>query len=307
VFYLVPIIIVLGACLAGIEVYLRHLGFGDPPLYQSDPAIGYVLKPSQSSTRLHGCRVVVNSLGMRSDEVTRQKPPNMVRVLVLGDSVPYGGSYIDQADTFCAVAQRILNRKGDHYQVLNAALNAWGPQNIIKYLEKRGTYEADMVIVYLPWGDLNRSFANFHIVPFWSNSPGWALAEFFRHGVWTLFGKCSGRWKSGGPSSGSEILELNLNALKNIRAYCGNKGTPVYFFWSPSKRVVQGRIPDGLTVEKERFYEIIPREITVDMEPLFRKSRNIETLFKDDCHYSQKGHRMVGEALADFISTRHKR
>jgi hypothetical protein len=240
---------------------------------------------------------------MRSDEITEVKPPNKVRILVLGDSVPYGGSYIDQADTFCAVAQQILNTKGQCYQVLNAGTNAWGPQNIAKCLEKRGTYEADMVIVYLPWSDLRRPFSNFHTVPFWSNTPGWALAEFFRHGAWMLFGICSRRWKSGGHSSANQILELNLKALNNIREYCIAKRTSVYFFWSPAREVVQRRSLVDLTIDKDRFYSIIPNRITVDMESVFRKSPNVDSLFKDDCHYSRKGHRFVGKILADFIST----
>jgi len=110
------------AIAAGLELYLSRLGYGDPPLYSYDPAVGYVLKPSQNLSRYRNCRVSINNLGMRSPETSVAKAPGRFRVLVLGDSVPYGGSYIDQDDTFCYVAQRLLNRSSERYEILNAGV-----------------------------------------------------------------------------------------------------------------------------------------------------------------------------------------
>ncbi|AFM22770.1 SGNH/GDSL hydrolase family protein [Desulfomonile tiedjei] len=173
------------AALVGLgvaEIYLQRLGYGNPPLYSYDPAIGYVLKPNQALKRVNNCRVSINSLGMRSPDYTSEKPANVFRTLLVGDSVPFGGSYIDQQDTFCSLAEQLLTEEtGRKYQILNAGVNAYGPQNVLKYLETRGTYGADLVVVYFPWGNLRRDFTNFYVLPFWSTNPQWALNEFFRH------------------------------------------------------------------------------------------------------------------------------
>jgi hypothetical protein len=74
----------LGCAGLVLELALRYEGFGNPPLYQADLATGYALKPSQNVVRLHGSRVLINSLGLRSAETTSHKPQGIFRVLVLG-------------------------------------------------------------------------------------------------------------------------------------------------------------------------------------------------------------------------------
>lgn len=300
-FFLAPTVFILALCLVSLEIFLRSQGFGNPPLYTSDPSVGYFIKPSQSMYRFHGCRVFINSSGMRSNETTRRKPPGKFRVLVLGDSVPYGGSYIDQDELFCSVAQRELNRGQKSYEILNGGVNAYGPQNVANYLANFGHYDADMVIIYLPWSDLYRDFTTFHTVPFWSNSPRWALAEFFRHGVWRVFGILSRKWKSG--NAREDVVEMNLKAMAHVKAYCEGNGIPVYFFWSPGLRVAQGRSPDDSKEGKMRLRELFPEAIIVDMEPILRKGGELNTLFVDDCHYSRDGHRVIGHFLAKFIKS----
>ncbi len=306
VFALIPTVVVLVVGLVLTEMILSALGFGNPPLYQSDPEVGYVLKPSQNLTRLRGARVFINSLGMRSNEVAANKPAGVYRVLLLGDSVPFGGSYIDQDDLFCSVALRRLHLSGNRYQLLNAGINDYGPRNIWKYLQKHGDYDADMIISYLPWGNLTRHFTNFLQTPFWSNNPDMALAEFFRHGMWRLFGMFSKRWKSAVPNARSESFHLNMQALQNIRVYCQARGIPVYFIWSPYRCVLTGEWEDDHAAEKKEYGRVIGNSLTVDMSPVLEKYSDIDSLYKDDCHYSAEGHRIVGEHLAAFIAARRQ-
>jgi hypothetical protein len=303
---LVPLAIAfltLCLCLAGLEYYLRSDGFGYPPLYESDPAVGYLLKPSQSLTRTNGCRVIINGLGMRSPGTTRNKPKGVSRVLVLGDSVPYGGSYIDQDDIFTSVAERLLNSDGKRYEVLNAGVNALGPRNISAYVRTRGVYQSDMVIIYFPWGNLRRGWTNFYIVPFWSNSPRWALAEYFRQGCWMIFGRLSQRWKDLNAFKNDRNLELNLKALQEVRGYCDKLDTPVYFFWSPGLSNFYQET-DKLDNDRKAFRERFPREVRVDMKPILAAAGDPRKLYKDSVHYSREGHLVVGRYLAAFISTR---
>jgi hypothetical protein len=305
--FVITTVAILGMLtLALMEIVLRLWGFGDPPLYKYDSAVGYVLKPNQDLVRNRACRVHINNLGMRSPNTTSEKPADVYRVLVLGDSVPFGGSFIDQDDTFCYVAERLLNGANNNkrYQILNASVNALGPQNIQKLLETRGTYSADLVIVYFPWGDLTRGFTNFYIVPFWSNNPDWATAEFVRHVVWSYFGKFSRRWKEVTHFESHYFLKPNLEALKAMKAFCDERRVPVFFLWSPSPDVLTGRTPDLLAYEKTRLWRTLPPDALVDLGPQFNKIADVHSLFVDSCHYSKIGHHFAGEILRDFIKAR---
>src|SRR5712675_1333967 len=89
------------ALIAGVggELVARYVvGLGDPPLYQLDPEVEYLLVPSRSYRRL-GNRFEVNSHSMRSPEFPGAKTSkDELRVLVVGDSIVNGGARLDQAD-----------------------------------------------------------------------------------------------------------------------------------------------------------------------------------------------------------------
>ncbi len=102
-------------------------------LYVADPDIGYYPQPSAELIR-YGGRVATNKFGMRSDEVERDKPPGTFRILMIGDSTLYGGSYVDQADTYSTQVQNRLNGAGSpktsppgKVEVLAMGCNGWGP------------------------------------------------------------------------------------------------------------------------------------------------------------------------------------
>lgn len=287
--------------LALMEILLRVWGYGNPPLYQYDPAVGYLLKPNQELGRSGGSRVHINNLGMRSEDTSPDKPENVYRVLVVGDSVPYGGSYIDQNDTFCYVAERLLNQNSKQFQILNAGINALGPQNIRRLLETRGIYSADLVIVYFPWGNLRRDFTNYYIVPFWSNTPRCALAELFRHLVWMYFGKFSQSWKEISNFDNDFVLNQNLEALKAVKGLCDNRRIPVFFFWSPDPNVLSGKIPDNMIYDKTQLWSTLPEDVIVNLDNQFKRHPNVHELFVDGCHYSRAGHYFAGEILREFV------
>ncbi|MBI5249954.1 MAG: hypothetical protein HY912_10715 [Desulfomonile tiedjei] len=303
-FVSVTIIISGAVSLVLAETLLRSWGYGNPPLYEYNPAVGFLLKPNQQLERSGGTKIHINNLGMRSEDTSPEKPDGVYRVLVVGDSVPYGGSYIDQEETFSYVAERLLNQEGKRFQILNAGVNALGPQNIRRFLETRGTYSADLVIVYFPWGNLRRDFSNYYIVPFWSNAPGCAIAEFMRHAVWMYFGKLSQSWKEITNFDNEFVLTQNLEALKAVKDLCDRRRTPVFFFWSPDPNIIAGTVVDKLVYDKKRLWKALPEDVLIDLGPQFAKHTNVASLFVDACHYARSGHQFAGEILRDFIKTR---
>jgi hypothetical protein len=302
---LVVAIIFTVTAIAGLgvtEICLQRLGYGNPPLYSYDPAVGYVLKPNQTLKRVNDCKVLINNEGMRSPDISPEKPVNVFRILLVGDSVAYGGSYIDQQETFCYLAEQLLSKEmGKKFQILNAAANAYGPQNVLKYLETRGTYDADLVVVYFPWGNLRRDFTNFYIVPFWSTNPHWALNEFFRHMVWGYFGTFSQEWKEIDHFKNEKCMTQNLDALCGIRHLCEMKGTPVIFLWSPYLTVLTGKDPDVFADDKKSLSQKLPDSLSIDLSPEFARHTNISSLFVDGCHYSKEGHAFAATLLCKYV------
>ena len=139
------------------ELALRGFGFGRPVLYINDPVVGYMPLPSQTTKR-YGATVAINQWGMRAPDVPAKKGDHVFRILMLGDSTLYGGSYVENEELYARILQRELDGLTDRsVEVLNMGVNGWGPFHKMGYVEKFGAFEADLAIICLPIGDIFRS------------------------------------------------------------------------------------------------------------------------------------------------------
>jgi hypothetical protein len=137
--------------LVAAELICRFaIGLGDPPLYQADDKIEYLLQPGKTYHRFHN-RFSVNRYGMRADDFpTKKSSPDELRVLVVGDSIIYGGVRIDQSEIDTEILKRDLQQKlGRPVVIGNASAKSWGPPNELAYLGRYGTLDADVVILEL--------------------------------------------------------------------------------------------------------------------------------------------------------------
>ena len=136
---------------SSFEIIARYIiGLGDPPLYVSHPTIEYEMAPSQKLKRFHR-NIFINSLGMRSDELSKHKVKK--RVLVYGDSILWGGSLIDQKNIATEILKRNLNKKVNNFEVANISAGSWGPGNWLAHIKERGTYNADQIIIVVSSDD----------------------------------------------------------------------------------------------------------------------------------------------------------
>jgi hypothetical protein len=145
------VILFLAIAFLSLEMFCRFaIGLGDPPLYQADSKMEYLLQPSRTYHRFHD-RFTVNSYSMRADEFPPHKSsPNELRVLVVGDSIVYGGVRIDQKDIDTEILKRNLQQQLHRPVVVgNASAKSWGPPNELEYLKRYGTLDADVVILEL--------------------------------------------------------------------------------------------------------------------------------------------------------------
>ena len=86
-------LIILITLLTLAEGMLRFVGLGNPILYNTNLSYRYYLKPNQKIKRFNSS-IVINNHSLRSDE-NWYKELTQKKILFMGDSVTYGGSYVD--------------------------------------------------------------------------------------------------------------------------------------------------------------------------------------------------------------------
>lgn len=121
-----------------IELTLRiGFGFCDALLYQSSRRYEYIAGPCQERHRF-GVRLQTNSYSQRSEE------PDSTKTIVLGmgDSVLFGGSWMDQD----SLATTLFTKEAG-MQMLNISCGSWGPDNCVAYLKEHGTFGAKTMVL----------------------------------------------------------------------------------------------------------------------------------------------------------------
>lgn len=120
------------------ELVLRFaFGFCDALLYNESDKYEYIAQPNQDRHRF-GAHIYYNSYSQRNDEPDSTK----VRVLGLGDSVIFGGTWMDQ-DSLAST----LFSEATGTQMLNISAGSWGPDNCAAYLKENGTFGASAMIL----------------------------------------------------------------------------------------------------------------------------------------------------------------
>ncbi len=166
-FILLPIILLVTTI---TEFYLRNLGLGDPIRYDSNILYGYSPKINQKKNRFKNSTVTINDFGLRS--IYNWKNNKEKKIVFLGDSVTYGGSYIDDKNLF----SHIVCKKLDQFTCGNAGVNSYGVHNTImrsKYDERIQT--ADIFVFLFPPDDFLRDYRNSKTAHFYLNNKKFLL------------------------------------------------------------------------------------------------------------------------------------
>jgi hypothetical protein len=148
---LVLIGFVFGAITA--EIALRVGGYSYPEFYSPDQTRGYALRPGvEGWFRKEGeAYIRINSDGLRDREHSTTKPPNTIRIAVLGDSYPEALS-VSAEESFCFVMEKRLQEcnafAGKTVEVLNFGVSGYGTaQELLTLREEVWKYSPDVVML----------------------------------------------------------------------------------------------------------------------------------------------------------------
>ena len=144
-----------------MEIALRVVGYTYPIWYMPDRYTGYSLRPNVEGwyTREGQSYVRVNSDGLRDREHAKAKPPDTVRIAVLGDSFSEA-MHVPQEDTFWWLMERKLKAcpafAGKNVEVINFGVSGYGTaQELITLREKVWDYQPDIVLLaFLTFNDI---------------------------------------------------------------------------------------------------------------------------------------------------------
>ncbi len=135
------------------EIFIRLvLGIGNPILFKSHPTIEYEQLPSQNIRVFHN-DIFINSLGMRSDELSFPKKKNIKRIIIYGDSVIFGGNLLSNERLATTTLKRKLNLINNNYEIGNISSGSWGPGNWLAHMKERGIYNADHILIVINSND----------------------------------------------------------------------------------------------------------------------------------------------------------
>jgi hypothetical protein len=156
------LLLVLAGLVAGllvVEAGLRLIGYSFPLFYTTDMERGVALSAgAEGWYRREGRNYVrINSEGLRDVEHAKQKPPNTVRIAVIGDSYAEA-LQVPLEQTFWAVMAEKIGQcpsyAGRRVEVINFGVSGYGTaQELITLRQKVWDYAPDIVLLAVCTGN----------------------------------------------------------------------------------------------------------------------------------------------------------
>jgi len=144
-------------------------------IYVKDETLGWKLRPNAQGFDVDGGALVkINGKGLRGPELDYVKPPGVIRILYLGDSVTFGYRLADVEQTFPYLCESELERRlGSEIQTINSGVGGYSPWQEYAYLASEGIkYGPDLIVVAFVLNDVTEKFG---LVRFGGGGVGWQL------------------------------------------------------------------------------------------------------------------------------------
>jgi len=146
------VLVAIFICL--VENGLRLAGVNyDASFYRLEREFGYVLRPGAEgwNVKEHENYVRISSQGLRDREHTLQRPANVIRIAVVGDSFAEARE-VDQDATYWSVMERELNRSlpvgSPRIEVINFGVDGYGLAQEYMVIKRRiWQYDPQIIIL----------------------------------------------------------------------------------------------------------------------------------------------------------------
>jgi hypothetical protein len=290
----------------GDFVAKKYLGLGEPIVYDSHALWGYSPRENRRYTRFDGDIVNINDIGVRGEQEWRADDAN---ILFLGDSVTYGGSYIDDSQTFASLICASISNWSCH----NAGVNAYGILNMVA----RSRYDmrindAPIRVFTFISGDFDRGLQNSNTAHFILRdapkyfSGMWEIMNFVASSVspkqW--FGKQSdiqnpailNQAKLINRKFALDVFIDELDRLKSLEH-------AFLIVHSPSLKEIED---PNLIINNfvlSTLNEFFPDNYLSLADPIrLRFADDRHLIYKDNVHFKELGHQIVSDTITPILS-----
>jgi hypothetical protein len=304
---------VVGLFLTGcvtLEILLRTVaGFGNPLLYTPDPSCGYITRPNQQLSRF-GAHVELNTYGLRCPDFTPEKPPNTTRMLLLGDSLVYGTTLIDQNDIFSERIRQKLEKLSTSYsahnerktpgplrrvEIINASANGWAISNEAGFLYSRGTFGSDYVIEVINSGDLAQPFATIEDTPAAVTSkPISAISDVIAHLIHRHAHDPGTTVKQDGAQT-----TANLNELSRMADFIRQHNAQMAVVYLPFRTAIESGASAPVTLVS---WARATRTPLLDLTNDISRYPTSSVTNLDRTHLNAFGNQVVADALTPYLN-----
>ncbi|HEX2724107.1 MAG TPA: hypothetical protein VHM24_14410 [Gemmatimonadaceae bacterium] len=275
------------------ELMARSLGLGDPIIYETDPLYKYRPRANQTVHRLGGAVIHINDIGIRANDDWGTDANR--KVLFVGNSVTYGGSYVSNDDIF---AIRAVPRTNG-WVGGSGGVNGWGVENMHALIVERRFNPAKVYVTVLLKSDFFRGTSPRRSV-FPTTRPRLALAEAVPHVVL----RARERVRQLAPSlfvthkkvSPAEmpraLAERAVVRLKEMDEYLKGQGFVHLIYMSPTIGELKD-LDDGEGIEINLLAAGIAfQRIQNRPEARAVPREMMDALYKDGYHLSKAGHEL---------------
>ena len=283
-----------------VEITLRKVwGLGSMLLYAEDRAFEYIPKPNQDNIRF-GHRIISNEYSMRSFPL---RESDSCIILGFGDSVINGGVLTDHDSLATTLVENHLRAVGSPWvRFLNISAGSWGPDNCAAYLNKYGSFDAKMIILFVSSHDAHDNMTFEKVVGVHKSYPEkqypLAVVELIGRYVW--------------PRMISMVSQNNNETTENLMI---NKGGVEFnsgfdFFKDFTKK---NEIPFLVCLHAEKI-EVEAGQFNTQGDEILKYclKNNIKVIsgieigedvndFRDSIHLNEKGQKRWAKVLLDEI------
>ena len=273
------------------EFYLRYIGLGDPIRYDSNYIYGYAPKENQKKERLNGSIVTINELGLRTPFSWNKV--NKERIIFIGDSITYGGSYIDDKKIFSyLVCDKLKN-----YLCGNAGVNAYSVINMVmrSRFDIRIKNSENYIFTLAP-GDFYREYVGSGAAHFYLNNkkfflPAITEAISFISTKYDLNNYISKKNDTKIYDNKIELINYSIALLKDEieRLRKNNKSVKIFYTIEKNDKKSNRKLNNYilnklLKLNLNNFYSL---EMVLDKDEYFY----------DNVHYNEAGHSIVADKI----------
>jgi lysophospholipase L1-like esterase len=292
----IPFVGALAFAVVFTELLLRLYGLHHPVLYEADAAAGFSLKPNQQVEMLTGT-VAINEWGLRDDRAIASGETNAFRVLVLGDSVAWGGLRIPQNELLTARVERLLSGEAE---ILNGSVNGSSiVQMVRRYQQRWRDLHPDLIVVYT----IPTSFQRPPIVELTGDSlafptkqPRFALGVAIELGRTALGAYPGLAWLQPKPAAQTRAAgtpETNLDAaIEALVELQEGTPTPLKILLSPT-RMDDHRLREKITARLDE-HRLPYTDLNGTVPPE-------DTYYVDSVHFSPAGHEAAAPIVAEIV------